>query len=257
MVIIKVVAMFDDRAVLLRAREELMRSGLANADTLRTEPDFLSEEGDVPASRTGWERLRDFFDTEADHDVSAYAEGLRRGSALLVVETPTEKAERVKDVLRQSGAIDLRRRVNRWITTGWAAFDPDSPTYTALEILDERRAVVSETAIALDGGFEDGTDRGVALFDESTGEAIGRLSEAELAVLRDGLEDEGPQDDDYWINAQEIESIAVSPGATPHLIALLRRALIGHPDGVDIRFEREGEARPLPLAEAEASRDQS
>ena len=26
--------------------------------------------------------------------------------------------------------------------------------------------------------------------------------------------------DDYWINAQEIESIAVSPGATPHLIAL-------------------------------------
>lgn len=256
MVVIKVVAMFDDRAVLLRARESLMRAGLADADTMHTEPDFVSDERALSSSPSGWERLRAFFDTEADHEVSAYAEGLRRGSALLVVETPTEKAERVKDVLRRSGAIDLRRRVRRWITTGWATFDPASPTFTDLEILDERRAILSEAAIVADGTLEgtlkDISDRNISLFDEATGQSLGRLSEAELAVLQDSLEEERPGDDDYWINSEEIENIAGSPGATPHLVALLRRAVGANPDGVDIRFEREGES-PSPRSEAEGT----
>jgi len=270
MVVIKVVAMFDDRAVLLRARESLMRAGLANADTMHTEPDYVSEESasdesELSSSPTGWERLQAYFDTEADHEVSAYAEGLRRGSALLVVETPTEKAERVKDVLRRSGAIDLRRRVHRWITTGWATFDPASPTFTDLEILDERRAIVSEADIAaeaaLDGVLADNldhtADRNISLFDEATGQSLGRLSEAELAVLQDSLEEERPGDDDYWINSEEIESIAGSPGATPHLVALLRRAVGANPDGVDIRFEREGESQSAQRSEAEGTGDEA
>jgi hypothetical protein len=238
MVVIKVVAMFDDEAALLRAREELLRAGLATPETLTNEPDLLSEEATAPSSPTGWERLTAFFDAETGHDVSAYAEGLRRGSALLVVETPNEQAEKVKDVLRRNGAVDLRRRVHRWITTGWETFDPAAPRYTELEILDERRAVLSEAAIALDAGLEDGPDRSISLFEEKRDLPLGRVTEGELAALQASLQKEGPDDDNYWINSDEIESIAASPGATPHLIAVLRRALGSSPDGVDIRFER-------------------
>jgi len=253
MVVIKVVAMFDDRAALLRAREELIRSRLATDETIRTEPDVLGELAQPPPSRTGWERLLGFFDTEADHDVSAYAEGLRRGSVLLVVETPNERAEDVKDVLRRSGAIDLRRRVHRWITTGWQTFDPAAPTFTELEILDERRASVGEAEIAADSSIKDGQDRTISLMDEATGRFLGRISEAEIAVLQDTLEAEGPGDNDYWINGAEIDGIANTPGATPHLIALLRRAVDGRPEGVDIRFQREGAPRRHSPADSGAT----
>lgn len=241
MIVIKVVAMFDDRTLLEKAKHELIRLDLATAESAWAEPGLGDEAIESsPMSRTGWERIRDFLDTEADHDVSAYAEGLRRGSFLLVVETPSEQAERVKDVLRRSGAIDLRRRVNRWITTGWQTFDPAAPSFTELEIIDERRACVSEEAIAADQNIQDGPERSVALFDEATGELLGRISEAELSVLHDTLEQEGPDDDDYWINDEEVAGIANRPGATAHLIALLRRAVGGKTGGVDIRFERAG-----------------
>lgn len=243
MVIIKVVAMFDDRHALQRAREDLIASGLATEETTWIERGVLGEEGSAPAdSRTVWERLSEFFGSGSDdgneYDVSAYAEGIRRGSALLVVETPTSEAEKVKDALRRHGAVDLRRRVHRWITTGWQTFDPAAPTFTELEITDEQRAAVSEADIAADAQGPDDPARTVALFDQSSGQSLGRISEAELRVLRDALEEEGPEDDNYWINREEIESITGRPGATPHLIALLRRAVGGRRDGVDIRFER-------------------
>jgi hypothetical protein len=83
----------------------------------------------------------------------------------------------------------------------------------------------------------------VRLFDEATGRELGRISEAELKVLQDTLEDEGPDDDDYWINPDEIDDLERRPGATPHLIGLLRAAVGDNPDGIDIAFQREGEAR--------------
>lgn len=251
MIVIKVVAMFDDRTLLRNAKDELIRLNLATAESAWAEPGLDDEAiAPSPSSRTGWERIRDFLDTEADHDISAYAEGLRRGSVLLVVETRSEQAESVKDVLRRCGAIDLRRRVHRWITTGWQTFDPAAPSFTELEIIDERRACLSEAAIAADENISDGPDRTVTLFDAATGKLLGRISEAELSVLHDSLEREGPDDDDYWINDEEIAGIANRPGATPHLIALLRRAAAGKPDGVDVRFERAGaptsSGPPLP-----------
>jgi hypothetical protein len=57
------------------------------------------------------------------------------------------------------------------------------------------------------------------------------------------LEEEDPDDNDYWINDDEIDDIACRPGATVHLVTLLRAAVHGNPDGIDIAFQRDGEAR--------------
>jgi hypothetical protein len=57
------------------------------------------------------------------------------------------------------------------------------------------------------------------------------------------LETQGPDDNEYWINSDEIDDLACRPGATPHLIALLRAALDGRPEGIDIAYQPEGEPR--------------
>jgi hypothetical protein len=80
------------------------------------------------------------------------------------------------------------------------------------------------------------------LFDEGTGREIGQISEAEFAFLQDVLEEEGPDDADYWINPDTVDLLE-SRGATPYLVSLLRAAVGDGPDGIDVAFQREGEPR--------------
>jgi hypothetical protein len=82
----------------------------------------------------------------------------------------------------------------------------------------------------------------IRLFDEATGREVGRISEAELAFLQDALEEEGLDDHDYWINPDTVDMLE-RRGAPAHLISLLRAAVGDDPDGMDVAFEREGEAR--------------
>jgi hypothetical protein len=76
----------------------------------------------------------------------------------------------------------------------------------------------------------------IDLYDDTTGELLGPITEADLKVLMDALEEESMEDRDYFIDAATIDVIA-DGRATEHLVALLRRAL-GTSDGVDIRWER-------------------
>jgi hypothetical protein len=112
---------------------------------------------------------------------------------------------------------------------------------TEEEIVEERRAIAEEKAQA--GQYDDAAHHDIRLFDEESGREIGRISESELQALRAALEEEDPEDDDYWINRDVIDDIASRPGATPHLVQVLREALRERPDGIEIAFQREGEDR--------------
>jgi hypothetical protein len=76
----------------------------------------------------------------------------------------------------------------------------------------------------------------IDLYDATTGEKLGSLTESDLKVLVDALEEESTTDRDYFIDAATIDVIA-NGQATEHLVALLRHAL-GSADGVDIRWQR-------------------
>ena len=80
----------------------------------------------------------------------------------------------------------------------------------------------------------------IDLYNDSTGELLGPITEADLAVLVEALEEESTEDRDYFIDAATIDVIA-DGRATEHLVALLRKAL-GESDGVDIRWQRRGES---------------
>jgi len=76
----------------------------------------------------------------------------------------------------------------------------------------------------------------IDLYDANTNQLLGSITEADLKVLVDGLEEESLQDQDYYIDQATIDLLA-DGRATEHLLGLLRRALDGR-DGADIRWQR-------------------
>jgi len=76
----------------------------------------------------------------------------------------------------------------------------------------------------------------IDLYNAATNQLLGTITEADLKILQDALEEESAQDQDYYITGATIDVIA-DGRATEHLVHLLRTAL-GAADGVDIRWQR-------------------
>ena len=76
----------------------------------------------------------------------------------------------------------------------------------------------------------------IDLYNAATNQLLGSITEPDLQVLADALEEESLQDQDYYIDAATIDLIADGK-ATDHLVHLLRAAL-GSTDGIDVRWTR-------------------
>jgi hypothetical protein len=76
----------------------------------------------------------------------------------------------------------------------------------------------------------------IDLYNDATNVLIGTMTEADLKVLQDHLEEEGEDDQDYYIDQATLDVLG-DGRATEHLMGLLRKAL-GTAEGVDIRWQR-------------------
>jgi hypothetical protein len=76
----------------------------------------------------------------------------------------------------------------------------------------------------------------IDLYNKATNELLGSITEADLEVLVDALEEEASDDQDYYIDSATIDVIGDGK-ATDHLLKVLRTAL-GDSEGVDIRWSR-------------------
>ena len=76
----------------------------------------------------------------------------------------------------------------------------------------------------------------IDVYNNETNELIGSITEADLKVLQDHLEEESLDDQDYYIDRATIDVIGDGQ-ATEHLMHLLRAAL-GEKESIDIRWER-------------------
>lgn len=74
------------------------------------------------------------------------------------------------------------------------------------------------------------------LTEVDSGTVVGDLTQGQLAVLLDQLEEESSTDRDYYIDAATIDMIA-SAGADADLLAMLKRAL-GSREGVEIAWSK-------------------
>jgi hypothetical protein len=76
----------------------------------------------------------------------------------------------------------------------------------------------------------------IDLYDDATNQLIGSITDADLQVLVDALEEESLDDHNYFIDAATIDVVA-DGRASEHLVKVLRAAL-GAKEGVDIRWQR-------------------
>ena len=79
----------------------------------------------------------------------------------------------------------------------------------------------------------------VKVYNKSTNELIGRISEDELGFLQDQLEEEGIDEHDYYLRRETIDEFQQSAGATEHLVTVLKTGL-HNDEAIEIRWEREG-----------------
>lgn len=78
----------------------------------------------------------------------------------------------------------------------------------------------------------------VKVYNKSTNELLGRISEEELEFLKDQLEEEGIEDKDYYLTRETIDEFAASSGATEHLVTVLKTGL-RNDESVEIRWEHD------------------
>ncbi len=69
---------------------------------------------------------------------NTYAEGIRRGGSLVVVQTENQ-VEQAKEILDRHNPVDLANRQLRWKTQGWDTYDEAAIPLTAAEIEAERQ----------------------------------------------------------------------------------------------------------------------
>ena len=76
----------------------------------------------------------------------------------------------------------------------------------------------------------------IDIYDDATNQLVGSITEADLQVLVDALEEESLEDHDYYIDAATIDVVA-DGRASEHLVKVLRTAL-GAKEGVDLRWQK-------------------
>jgi len=76
----------------------------------------------------------------------------------------------------------------------------------------------------------------IDLYNAATNQLVGSVSEADLQVLIDCLEEESSEDEDYYIDEATLDVLAQG-GASEQLLSLLRSA-VGPSGGTDIRWQR-------------------
>jgi hypothetical protein len=77
----------------------------------------------------------------------------------------------------------------------------------------------------------------ISLYDNVTGSFIGTITEEQLQFLIDQFEEESTEDQDYFINGDELDNLQEA-GADETLITLLRTTL-GNRIEMEIRWARE------------------
>jgi hypothetical protein len=63
-----------------------------------------------------------------------YAEGVRRGGTLVILQARNDLAQRAEEIMDQYGAVDMDERTASWRARGWQGYDAQAEPYAADEI---------------------------------------------------------------------------------------------------------------------------
>jgi uncharacterized protein (TIGR02271 family) len=126
------VALYDRCTDAERVVQELIKDGFARSD-VHLALDH-TEGCETQHAAVEWDSASEgdtFFDTLVDlgvphEEAHAYAEGVRRGGALVVVESSDDRAERGMELLRRLHPVNLHERTAQWRQEGWTGSDANA-----------------------------------------------------------------------------------------------------------------------------------
>jgi uncharacterized protein (TIGR02271 family) len=130
------VALYDTFTDAERVVQELTEDGFSRSDVHLA---FDHAQGrPVQRSAVEWDSAYEganLIDTLADlgvpyDEAHSYAEGVRRGGALVVVESSDERAERGMEILRRLHPVNIHERTAQWRQEGWTGYDATAMTST-------------------------------------------------------------------------------------------------------------------------------
>jgi uncharacterized protein (TIGR02271 family) len=109
----RIVAVFENTDRARAAREALMAGGIDNAKM-----ELLDNRSDLD----NWTAVKSH--AVPDEDAHLYAEGLRRGHSLLVIQAAAGEHDRVMEVLGRFNPIDIDDHATQWRNSGWSGVHP-------------------------------------------------------------------------------------------------------------------------------------
>jgi len=119
-----VVAAFDRQDEAREAINALLNDGFPS-DKVRFGPaegmegETRSENRDSEHQTLG-QKIAHFFGLDNDEETATYSEVMRRGSAVVAVDTQSEdEAQRATNILRRFDPVDMDQRVSEWRASGW------------------------------------------------------------------------------------------------------------------------------------------
>lgn len=89
-----------------------------------------------------------------EEEAHIYAESVRRGGILVTVNCLEAERIRVQQILAMSGAANIQDRAALYRESGFTAYDPKAPVYTADEVIAERnRFGIAPAAIPTESAY--------------------------------------------------------------------------------------------------------
>jgi uncharacterized protein (TIGR02271 family) len=126
------VALYDTLADAERVVQELIDDGFARSDVHLALDHTTSRTASASfIERDSAYEGANLIDTLTDlgvpyDDAHSYMEGVRRGGALVVVESSDDRAERGMEILRRLHPVDIHERTALWRQEGWTGYDANA-----------------------------------------------------------------------------------------------------------------------------------
>jgi uncharacterized protein (TIGR02271 family) len=119
-----IIGMFDSKEAAAAARQRLISEGFSADDIRMSSGDSTSSAsttiGSTHEDKGFWASIKEMFgaDDDADSEYGYYTEGARRGGVVLTVDADESQVDRVADILRDSGAVNVDERASEWAQSG-------------------------------------------------------------------------------------------------------------------------------------------
>jgi len=90
-------------------------------------------------------------------DAGHYAEGIRRGSTLVSVNTDDQRADEAMAIFNRHSPVDIDERSSHYKSTGYTGYNENAPHYTPEQITAERNTYATARATPATGTMGTGT----------------------------------------------------------------------------------------------------